>query len=226
VFGFLKVIFSTPGSDRGKVRELLRIYSVLARETARIQKLTGLRCLPGCGECCNNPNVEVAVLELLPLAAELWRTGQARPVLERLSGEDFPPICIFYERHPESRRNGCCAVYTLRPLICRLFGFATVMDKNNQPELVTCAAIKQTQSPEYQKAGEMLRQGMTAPRMADYFRRIQMIDLAMTQYRLPINEALRLAIERVGFLKTVKPGISWHDFRCGFLRLFRRREKG
>ena len=64
--------------------EVLNEYQLLSQEFGSYQKTSGLNCVEGCGACCNNPQVEASVLEMLPLALHLFDTGQAEAYLQQM----------------------------------------------------------------------------------------------------------------------------------------------
>lgn len=194
-----RLILAAPRRERMKIFSLLRIYRVLDQEVRRFQKATGLRCLPSCGHCCENPAVETTVFEILPLAVDLWRRNLAETYLARLAGLKTMTSCLFYQSDISAQAVGHCREYQLRPAICRLFGFSTRKDKAGQAELVTCGLIKEKFPVEYQKACQKIKAGLSTPHLSDAARQIAALDLPLGQERLPINQALQEALERVGF---------------------------
>ena len=184
----------SPRIDRPKNVQLLRLYHSLDQAIARFQKSSGLRCLPGCGECCENPKVETTVLEMLPLAADLFQRREAEKIIERLNGLPPESICVFYQKNSAAAAKGCCTAYSFRPTICRLFGFSTVNDKRGKPELVTCRLMKEHFFKQYAQVN-----ATQAPAMRDYSQQVFNIDCALGKDRLPINQALRVALERAGY---------------------------
>ena len=185
-------------SDAHKIRALEKLYAALDKEIARFQKATGLQCLSGCGRCCENPQVETTVLELLPLATELWKSKEAEPAIAKALQANLSGPCIFYKPDPLIAGKGRCAVYPWRPLICRLFGFSATTDKYGKPTLVTCSAIKQTYAQEYIFAEARIKSGRPVPSMGDFSRRAFHIDPNLGKDQLPINEAIVKALEKVG----------------------------
>jgi Fe-S-cluster containining protein len=202
-FGFFRSVFY---SERKKVLAVLQVYQELGQSIEEFQEQTTLRCVVGCGRCCENPQVESTVLELLPLAQHLWQNGEAESWLKKAKEPQNLKQCLFYEPHSQGQGRGHCGVYKLRPLVCRLFGFSAKTDKYNNPLLVTCQTIKETQKDAYSKTVRRLEEGLPVPRMSDYTNRISFIDPSLAQKKFPINEALRMALERVGFQSSYKEG--------------------
>lgn len=108
---------------------------------------------------------------------------------------------MFYQPDPLKNGQGRCGVYLWRPLLCRLFGFAAQKDKYGQPQLVTCSTMKSLCSYEYEQALENMHQGkLAAPLMQDYAMRLFNIDPHWGKEQLPINQAIKIALEKVGLL--------------------------
>ena len=62
---------------------LTQLYQDVNAQIASLQAATGLQCPPGCGQCCENPEVESSPLEMVPMALELIRRGDAAAWLEQ-----------------------------------------------------------------------------------------------------------------------------------------------
>jgi Fe-S-cluster containining protein len=135
-------------SFEGALSGLHELY--LDLEAAQSAALAGiaargpaLACLEGCGACC-----EVFVPDVLPVEArylaawllrrrpELARAATAWPEAgSQEARAGARPSCPFYEA---SRTGGKCGVYPGRPLICRLFAFSTVRDREGRPSFALC----------------------------------------------------------------------------------------
>ncbi len=182
------------------IPQIVALYDRIDTETAAFQTATGLNCPPGCGKCCENPEVEATVLEMMPLALELWRTGEAAEYLERLSSLNSPESCLCYRPDPLVPGNGRCSVYPWRPTLCRLFAFATVKNKLGNPELAACIRQKQTIPDQVEGAKMAIASGMSAPNFGEIADAVANIDPSLGSDRFPINHALKQALQRVGLL--------------------------
>ena len=160
-------------------------------DVRNFKKATHLQCVKGCYECCLKPDIEATILEFLPAAYVLYKTGKAEEVLQRFDSMQENSVCIFCNPFLEA---GGCSLYEHRGLICRLFGFGAKLNKNDQIQLISCKKIKSAVSTE--KLGEHIGK---APVNSDYYMRLYGIDpkLAVTYY--PINEAIKKAVELVLF---------------------------
>jgi hypothetical protein len=92
---------------------------------------------------------------------------------------------------------GSCSNYRYRGLICRLFGYAASRDKYGKLRLATCKIIKEGQQENYNTAEEAISKGLYVPIFTDYYMQLSQIDNRLATTILPINEALKTAIEEV-----------------------------
>jgi len=168
------------------------------RQTSEFQSRTGLQCPPGCGQCCESSMAGATVLELLPAAQELFSRGQARQWLERIASIRKNERCVFYHPDPLIPGNGRCELYLLRPSVCRLFGFTAMENKDGEIELMTCRRQKKENSFSVKVAQEAILSGISAPSFGYFFLQIATLQHSLGRQRLPINQALQLALERYG----------------------------
>ncbi len=180
--------------------DVLRLYEKLDQKIEEFKAVSNLRCPSGCGRCCENPNIFCSVLEVLPLAGQLWQNKSATRILSKI-GESGCGVCVFYEPNPLKSGNGRCSVYPWRPLICRLFGYAAKQDKYLKSQLVTCPTMKSYCAKEYQQVVENLDQGkIISPLMREYTMQLLTIEPHLGIEQFSINTAVRIAIEKIGLL--------------------------
>ncbi|MEQ6121751.1 YkgJ family cysteine cluster protein [Reichenbachiella sp. MALMAid0571] len=180
-----------------KVRSVERLFGRLELEITEFKAQTGLFCVSGCGKCCTKPDIDATPLEFLPYAFYLFLNGKAQETLETLE-EEKSGICVIY--NPLSvgdKVNGQCSEYPYRGLICRLFGYGASRDKLGELRLATCKIIKEGQAENYGKVAGLISQKMYVPVFSDYYMRLAQIDFKMGNAFLPINQALKRAIEEV-----------------------------
>jgi uncharacterized protein len=101
-------------------------------------------------------------------------------------------------------------VYDLRPLICRLFGFFTIRDKNGKYDYGSCIVMKNKYPDTYRRALRLVREGFHPSNVTDYSIRIISMGAGEDSKMLPINVAAKMAIEKIGF-EAVKSG--WGEDR-------------
>lgn len=104
-------------------------------------------------------------------------------------------LCVLFRIVTGKEDNGPCSYYEFRPLVCRLFGFASRRNKFGQIELMSCRIIKEYKPAEVRRAEMALSQGLKLPVYQDAFMRIASIKPGIGFRRLPVNKALKEAIE-------------------------------
>ena len=180
-----------------RVKAVEALFAVLDREIATFQSESGLGCKAGCGKCCTHPEIDASPLEFLPWAFHLFLNGKAEATLEELRANSSS-LCFLYRPLSELDSNsGRCGDYKYRGLICRLFGYGASMDKLGQLRLATCKIIKENQAECYEKALEAMKNGLYVPIFTDYYMNLNQIDFRMGNSILPINKAMKAAIEEV-----------------------------
>jgi Fe-S-cluster containining protein len=176
-------------AQRRHLPVLKSAFADIDEATAELAAHSGLRCPQMCGRCCETAHVHTTAAELEAVAMWLVERGLADALHERAAGAT---TCALYEPHGAGR--GRCSAYELRPAVCRLFGFAGRLDKRGDAELVTCTVHRRDFAQAVQVAEQQLRRSR-GPLLATY--QAQIMGLTGDRALLPINTALRRAIERV-----------------------------
>lgn len=178
-----------------KVQLVEMLFYHLEQEIAQFHKSTGIGCVPGCGKCCTYPDVEASPLEFLPWAFHLFLNGEAENTLTKLNATKTA-TCILY--NPITLLGqGRCIDYKYRGLICRLFGSAATTDKYGSLRLATCTIIKEGQAENYKSTSEAITKGLKVPIFTEYYMQLNQIDFHLGNTILPINKALKAALEEV-----------------------------
>lgn len=177
------------------VSRVMDLYADIDKSVAEFQLKCGLRCPAGCGACCPTAEVETTVLEMMPVAHEILCRGEADAWLQRLRPQMDSGKCLLYTSEPEQAAAGHCSFYRWRPSLCRLFGFAAVRTRSGAKTLSVCKYIRQN-DPQSAAAAEVLAD--QAPAFFRYNSQVYSIDPVLGNALMPINTALRHAIERIG----------------------------
>lgn len=178
-----------------KVQLVEMLFYHLEQEIAQFHKTTGIGCVPGCGKCCTYPDIEASPLEFLPWAFHLFLNGEAENTLTKLNATKTS-TCILY--NPITLLGqGRCNDYKYRGLICRLFGSAATTDKYGSLRLATCTLIKEGQAENFESATEAINNGLKVPIFTEYYTQLNQIDFQLGNIILPINKALKAALEEV-----------------------------
>ena len=184
---------------RNKILQVLKVYREIEKNTYKLKKNSNLKCPEGCKECCYSREVEASPIELLPLAYFLLRTNFDRNILEKLKEKIDDKVCIFlYNDRSEKEKYGC-TVYKLRPLICRLFGYYGVKNKYGQLKFSGCKVMKQYYNNEFKNAENYIMSSAQYMYMYNYYLRISFIGNDVENKLLPINTAIKKAIEIIQF---------------------------
>lgn len=184
-------------------QNLQTLYDEMSQEFSSFQQESGLHCLPGCGNCCTNPEIEASVLEMLPLALRLHQEGKLEEWIERLEDVEGRP-CLFYEAHSADGMRGRCGIYQERPSVCRMFGVAGYYDKHRQVTLSICKHIR-AEYPELSEKKETEATPDNTPMLVQWTYRLSQLDPALIQNRMPINQAIKQALEKVALYALYQP---------------------
>ena len=180
------------------IQTVEKLFLRLDRDLKSFSSRSGMVCQSGCGDCCLNPNIHATPLEFLPLALEIYRGGQADDYLTRLSGPLAGTMnCILYNPALFPVRGGGCSNYPKRGLICRLFGFSARKGKDNHLAMITCKIIKGNYPGFFSNENEALEKLQPVPLASDYYARLTFLDPEISMATLPINLAIRNALEEV-----------------------------
>ena len=178
-----------------RVKLVESLFSKLEQETVQFQQSSGLSCVSNCGKCCTYSTVEASPLEFLPWAFHLFLNGEAEKTLIQLN-KTISKTCLIYK--PLSIINqGRCSNYKYRGLICRLFGFAANTDKYGNLRLATCKIIKEGQANNYNSTAQAITKDLYVPIFTEYYMQLNQIDFNLGNIILPINKALKMALEEV-----------------------------
>jgi len=177
-----------------------KVFRDLDEHLALMTSETGMKCLHLCNACCRKTDIEASPIEFIPLAASLYESGKVDEFLIRLDHSDETGYCVLFSPEAWIDGNWGCLNYEKRGLICRLFGFGYRLNREGIPELVTCKKMKEN-CPEAvakarQSGSETPDEG---PLFRNYSMRLYSIDPDLSIRQLPINKAIRLAIEKLYF---------------------------
>lgn len=178
-----------------RVQLVENLFYQLEQEIAQFEQSSGISCVSGCGKCCTYPDVEASPLEFLPWAFHLFLNGEAEKTLIMLN-ETQSSTCFIY-KSSSIIDQGSCSSYKYRGLICRLFGFAANTDKYGNLRLATCKIIKEGQADNYNSTTEAITKGLNVPVFTEYYMQLNQMDFHLGNMILPVNKALKMALEEV-----------------------------
>jgi len=174
---------------------LLKLYEEMSDTFSSYQASTGLSCLPSCGQCCLNPEIEVSPYEMIPLALSLYDEGKLSEWVENIQTSKQKHCLIYVPGKTEG--EGKCGRYQKRPGICRMFGVSGLYDKNHEVTLSICKHIKEKH---LSNVNSTSLDSENIPMMQEWSLKLASLDPKLLQERLPINEALLKALEKVAMV--------------------------
>lgn len=182
----------------------MEIYREMDALSSRFQNATGLRCLPGCGTCCDTDDVEATVVEVIPLCWQILLGGEEERYLSAIEESETlgTERCVIYDPAQSREPGGCCSLYEFRPLVCRLFGFAACRNKKGGLEFTSCKWLKDATPEVMIRAQIGVGSGLPVPIYQDAFMRVASLNPALGFRRLPINRAIK---EALGYLYWKRP---------------------
>ncbi|MCR5731406.1 MAG: YkgJ family cysteine cluster protein [Sphaerochaetaceae bacterium] len=98
------------------LRELSLIYDDVEKETSAFCEDYNIHCTAGCGECCEHFMPDITPAEAKLVASYLLLLRKDISLIDKVQqpGQDHCPL--YDESNPYH-----CQVYSVRPLVCRLF---------------------------------------------------------------------------------------------------------
>jgi hypothetical protein len=181
----------------GKVKLVEQLFQKLEYEIEHFRSESKLHCILGCGKCCTTPDIDASPLEFLPWAFHLFLNGKAEETLDELNKKTNLSCHLYRPLTIVETNSGSCSNYVYRGLICRLFGYAASRDKYGKLRVATCKIIKENQQENYLNTVEAISNGLYVPIFSDYYMNLSQIDYGLGTLILPINQALKRAIEEV-----------------------------
>lgn len=181
------------------IDEVEKVFEELDAHLHSTAMQSGINCPDYCGFCCRKSDIEASPLEFMPLAAWLYKTGKVNDFLDKLDNPTHE-WCACFDPDATEKGEWGCQFYEHRGLICRLFGFGYRLNREGKPVLVTCKIMKTSRSKEVAKAGILAEEyPEDMPIFSNYFMKLLAIDPDLAVPQMPINQAIRIAIEKLYF---------------------------
>ncbi len=159
---------------------------------SQFQKSSALACVAGCGKCCQNPEVEASVLEMLPFAVKVFEEGRLEEWLTLLKARPAGSCVLFVSTGDGGK--GYCSSYRERPAVCRMFGVAGYYNKHHEVVLSVCKHIKEA----HQLSEKEIRPHTEdVPIIAEWMTRLMSLHPELVSQKIPINQAIYGALEKV-----------------------------
>jgi Fe-S-cluster containining protein len=178
-----------------KVQKIETLQKTIDKDIRAFKRHAGLDCELHCAECCRYEAIEATSIEFLPFAWHAYKLGMLDYWFDELE-KGIGSNCIFSRL--DNNAWGC-KIYPVRGFICRLFGFSATTDKNGRPVFAACRVLKNRQPEAISNAGMYINGGGKVPVMASYYRQLAAIEPSSGTRLVPINEAIKKALETVYF---------------------------
>jgi len=191
-----------------------KIYQDLEGKQAIFIKETGIHCPAGCGDCCTRFEPDILPVEAEFLAMQMLQKEGVDPAaeivrMENLSEQFSQGVCPMQQYNVALSVTteraaiapaiaGACTVYSGRPLVCRIFGFASYADKTGNPVYVPCKLMTQTEES-LQGTSKIL-----APIATAYGTRMESLRPQDAVQRLFLRKALVRAFQKIGMMFSFK----------------------
>lgn len=190
-----------------RIASLEKIYSRVESSQLEFRMQASARGIPVecptlCGSCCLH-----FVPDLVPLEADMlahFMLTERPDMIERFNSakaaaDEREGACPFW--NPDTP-GANCMVYPGRPLICRLFGFCSILSKTGEPSFALCRQMPLLRGREERHfTGHGFMEGIFGaipPVMSDFAREVMALDPEGAGLRDSIIRALPDALARVG----------------------------
>lgn len=186
-----------------RLESLAYLYRRADNAISTFAERSGVSCPFGCGSCCEGFVPDILPLEAAYLAAFLSVADRDRAFSILANGLEA--------RERADGRVGCplyrddnpyhCGVYEARPLICRMFAFSAVRDKQGEASFSVCRlGLSGSGARSAKGSGLVEAFGLEPPVMSDLGSELASIEPESAGDRKPLPQALSLALSRVMFL--------------------------
>lgn len=176
---------------------ITREFAAISKTFQAFQHASQLDCLNGCAKCCFKPDIYCSPIELLPMALDLLKRGEAQAMYEKCL-EKQDDRCMFLNASDEEKFLGKCDEYTHRPLICRTFGVSARHGKNNSVEFSVCQVLRKEKSEELAKILEQHYSSADELPFIDTGKsKLITLDPRFLEEERTINQSLKIILEKV-----------------------------
>jgi uncharacterized protein len=174
------------------VRAINLVFEKINKSSVKFLDNAGIKCPSGCGECCLGKNIAASPLEFLPYSYHLFQEGILEDKYWAMKN-NLPQYCVLLN-YDEETKSGHCSEYQRRGAICRLFGNAAMVGKDEKKSFSGCKILKAQIDDEIKFNISVQKY---APVYSNFYMQLESIDLEYGSLLLPINEAIMKSMEIV-----------------------------
>ena len=180
--------------------KILNLYKNLDAQIDQLKADYKISCNNNCAKCCYYENVYANILEFIPFVLNLYEQNLLYDFYH-LKIQDLAPghICVLLNQVDIDNVSGNCSFYSYRGLICRLFGFSAIINKNNEKIFSTCKIIKSNFSDSIKTLNSDISK-INISVISDYYSKLYSFNPGFLKDIYPINTAIKKAIEFIFFI--------------------------
>ena len=164
------------------------IYNEIEHKIGIFKQNTGLNCVPGCGECCNRFEPYISILEALVVSRYLQNTPKAMENFYN-SKKRENILCPFYIDNADYH----CGIYTIRPFICRMYGFS-VHKKKLKTKYLPCPRVKEYYTKEMKEVQKLIKENIL-PIYEKEYKKLCELDFKLATDLHPLITSIEIALE-------------------------------
>lgn len=169
---------------------LQKVYLEMSETFSGYQTKTGWNCSSGCVKCCQKPDIEASVLEMIPMAFRIYHEGTIDYWLDKLNTSELTQCPVLLT---DESGKGQCELYNERPSVCRMFGVAGYFDKNHKTTLSVCRVLR----ADFKIENTSEIPHPEVPMITEWSFRLSSLHPDLIQNKMPLNQALIRALEKV-----------------------------
>ena len=174
---------------------ILNMYKDLDIQIDQLKEKYKINCICNCSRCCYYENVYANILEFIPFVLNLYEQNLLNDFYYfKFQDYNFSNICILLNQINRINGSGKCSFYETRGLICRLFGFSAIINKNNEKIFSTCQSIKLNFSENIKELNSNIS-NLNISVFSEYYLKLYSFSPGFSKDIYPINTTIKKAIE-------------------------------
>ena len=175
--------------------KILDLYKDLGAQINQLKEAYNINCISNCSKCCYYENVYANILEFIPFVLDLYEQNLLNDFYYFKFQEcNSSNVCILLNQIDKTNGFGKCSFYENRGLICRLFGYSAIINKNNEKMFSTCRDIKLNFSDNIKELSNNIS-NLSIPVFYEYYLKLYSFNPGFSKDNYPINIAIKKAIE-------------------------------
>lgn len=174
-----------------KLLALQQMYREIDRRIEAFVRSTKIACVSGCGDCCTRFEPYISILEALIIAECLNKNPCRLHAFWDAPRDKEKVLCPFFC----PGRPLHCGIYSIRPLICRLFAFSA-REISGTIRYEPCQMIARHYPSEVERADRLMQREVSIPIYKEVYQRLKDIAPVLATDLHPLMRSVELALER------------------------------